>query len=391
MSSVFSIGLALHDSFLYEHCSQHTSRRAMDGHPLRFGRYSASYRKRLLQGAELVGDFLKKNGLTWKLVLKGQPAEVDILLDNFLSQYHAMHSQQPGRLQLAKHGILFCQVSRPQLRSQLKQSWSTLKAWEEQMPGKLRPPLPIAVMMGMLCEARILAEQCSNEKDRQKWLVFSALVMTSFFGLLRPGELLNLRRRHVGLPNHVTLALPCVTLCLEKPKNFRQLGLRQFVSIKHPSACEWLSWTCSLLKQHDDKLWPHSHAEFRRMFKVCTLKMKVGDCHFTPASLRASGATFLFDEEEDVARPRLIGRWSNIQSLEHYVQTGKSQQMLQSLSTRAVRRLELLLKQGGFLLDLPVAARNSLPKEHILDIPRLDLDEQLWKACRGWGRTQTKI
>ena len=127
------------------------------------------------------------------------------------------------------------------------------------------------------------------------------------------------------------------------------------------------------------------------MFKVCTLKMKVGDCHFTPASLRAGGATFLFDEEEDVARPRLIGRWSNIQSLEHYVQTGKSQQTLQSLSTRAVRRLELLLKQGGFLLDLPVAARNSLPKEHILDIPRLDLDEQLWKACRGWGRTHTKI
>ena len=60
----------------------------MDGHPLRVGRYSISYRRRLLQGAKLIGDFLKTNGLTWKLILKGKPTEVDVLLDSFLSQYH---------------------------------------------------------------------------------------------------------------------------------------------------------------------------------------------------------------------------------------------------------------------------------------------------------------
>lgn len=157
---------------------------AMDGHPLRFSRYSAAYRKRLLAGAKLVGEFLGSNDLTWKFVLKGKPKDVDVFLDLFLSQYHTTNAQKPGCLQLAKHGILFCQVSRPQLKHQLKQSWATLKAWEEQEPGKLRPPLPVAVMMGMLCESRILAEQSSQTKDRSKWLVFSTLVMTGFFWLV---------------------------------------------------------------------------------------------------------------------------------------------------------------------------------------------------------------
>ena len=159
----------------------------MDGHPIRFSRYSVAYRKRLLSGGQLVGEFLKNNQLTWKFILTGKPKDVDVCLDSCISQYHVDHAQKPGCLHRAKHAVLFCQVSRPQLKHQLKQVWATLKAWEEQEPGKLRPPIPVAVMMGMLCEARILAEQSSYTKDRMKWLHFSTLVMAGFFGLFRPG------------------------------------------------------------------------------------------------------------------------------------------------------------------------------------------------------------
>lgn len=363
----------------------------MDGLHLRISRYSLSYRNRLLGAAAHLRSFLRKHKLDWNLVTKGRSKDVDIFLDQIVSELYEQRTTRPGSLQLAKHAVLFCQVCRPRLKHKLKQTWASLKSWEEHEPGRLRPPLPIAVMMGMICQARISSELATSSSDRHKWLTFSTLIMMGFFGLLRPGELLNLRRKDLGLPHHVSLALPSVTISLDKPKNFRQLGMKQFSSIKHSCTCEWICWLCQNLNNPEDRLWPHSHAEFRRMFKKCVSLMHVEACRFSPGSLRAGGATFLFDEEEDIGRLRLIGRWSNIQSLEHYVQSAKSQQMLQNLSDKAVHRLENLLRKGSFLLSLPARSLAKIPEEQRLNPPSLEVHGRLWQACRVWGRAQAAV
>jgi integrase len=363
----------------------------MDGSILRLNRYSFAYRKRLVRGALELKTFLRTNHLPWQLILKGRSKAVDDILEKFVTERHELKRHSKGSLALVKHAVLFCQVCRPRLRHRLKQTWATLKAWEEQEPGKLRPPLPIAVLMGLVCQARIRSQLASSAHDELKWLVFSALVLVAYFGLLRPGELFALRRKDVELPNHVNLCLPCVTLGIEKPKNYRQLGFRQFATVKHLSTCEWVSWVCSNMRSPDQKLWPHSGADFRKMFKDCCRQLGVLSCNFTPGSLRAGGSTFFFDEQEDIGRLRLLGRWSSIQSLEHYVQSTKGQQMLQKLSPKTVSRLEVLLRQGGFLLQLPDRLLKKLPVGQRLNPPELDLDGPLWQACRRWGRAQATL
>lgn len=353
-------------------------------------RYSLAYRKRLVNSSQLLWKFLEKKGLPRSVIATGKSKTIDTLLDEFVASLHDSKTFVKGRLQIAKHAVLFCQVCRPRLRRRLKQTWSTLKAWEEQEPGKLRPPLPIPVLMGMLCQSRILSQLADSRGEKHKWLTFSTLIAVGFFGLLRPGELLNLKRRDIELANQVNLCLPCVTISLDKPKNFRQLGFKQFTTVKHLVTCEWISWLCLELKP-DDKLWPHSDSLFRKLFKTCLSHMHLTNCHFTPGSLRAGGATYYFNEEEDMGRLRLWGRWSNLQSLEHYIQSTKAQQMLQTLSSKAVKRLEKLLTLGSFLLELPFELRQKLSASQLLGKHSLDTDVQLWQACRKWGRLEAAL
>ena len=99
----------------------------------------------------------------------------------------------------------------------------------------------------------------------------------------------------MGPPNQLSFGIPCVTIRIEKPKNFRQLGHSQFVVVRQPDACNWISWASHVTKASDDRLWKCSPSEFRRMFKGCCEQL-VGRGHsFSPASLRAGGATFKFD------------------------------------------------------------------------------------------------
>ena len=215
---------------------------AMDGGRLRLSRYSLAYRKRLVNSSQLLWKFLEKKGLPRSVIATGKSKTIDTLLDEFVASLHDSKTFVKGRLQIAKHAVLFCQVCRPRLRRRLQQTWSTLKAWEEQEPGKLRPPLPIPVLMGMLCQSRILSQLADGRGEKHKWLTFSTLIAMGFFGLLRPGELLNLKRRDIELANQVNLCLPCVTISLDKPKNFRQLGFKQFTTVKHLVTCEWFGF-----------------------------------------------------------------------------------------------------------------------------------------------------
>lgn len=160
----------------------------MDGRKLRLSRYSVAYRNRLLEGAAHVQKYLRQFSLNIDACLKLKPDQIDSTLDGFVSQMHASERASGKKcLGLAKHGILFFQVMRPNLRHQLKESWSTLKAWE-QSPGKLRNPVPLPVLMALLCCVRVKAETSDNASSKEKWFRFSVLIGLGYFGLFRPGS-----------------------------------------------------------------------------------------------------------------------------------------------------------------------------------------------------------
>ena len=146
------------------------------------------------------------------------------------------------------------------------------------------------------------------------------------------------------------------------------------------------------LKNPDDRLWDSSPTEFRRMFKICIEKLLRTKSNFSPASLRAGGATFHFDSCQDVGRLRLSGRWSNSQSLEHYIQVAKAQQLAISVTDRASRRITSLIQKGFFLLALPVSFSKSQNPASILPhgLGAFESPSILW-CCRDWGRSGEKI
>ena len=205
---------------------------AFDAAKLRWGKYSPAYRKRLLQSGRTLHLYLQPANLSWGLVERAKAKVVDDLLVQFTHELHAMQSK--SGLRIAKHAVLLVQVLRPRLRKGLQGAWEAIKSWEEQTPSHFRPPLPLPLLTAIICKARVIAERATEERDRSLWKTFSVLVMTGFFGLLRPGEIFNLRAQDVVLPNSLSLAGEFAVLRIVRPKNSRQMGSQQYVEIRHP-------------------------------------------------------------------------------------------------------------------------------------------------------------
>ena len=189
----------------------------MESCRLRLNKYSKAYRRRLLSGGELLHRFLQKHGLSWSKFIKQQSSAIDECLEHFVTACHN-ENESGVNMRGTKHAILFIQVMRPDLKHKLRRTWDTIRAWEESLPSSMRTPLPLALLIAMICQARIVAMEAETSRSKsEKMLRVSALLGLGFFGLLRPGELLNLQRRHVNLPNSLTFAMPAITISIIKP------------------------------------------------------------------------------------------------------------------------------------------------------------------------------
>lgn len=123
---------------------------------LRLARFSAPYRQRLTESGASFCGFLREHQISTKTLEKGSAQLLDQLLDEFVNHLHQHRSRRKGILRVAKHAILFVQTVRPDVRGLLKTCWTTVKAWQEQEPSQLRAPMPLVLMMAMLCKARLI-------------------------------------------------------------------------------------------------------------------------------------------------------------------------------------------------------------------------------------------
>ena len=69
--------------------------------------------------------------------------------------------------------------------------------------------------------------QSSQGPERVLWHVFATLLMVGFFGMLRPGEIFNLRPGDINLANSLSLGSGFAVLRIARPKNARQMGVQQ--------------------------------------------------------------------------------------------------------------------------------------------------------------------
>ena len=353
---------------------------------LRWNKYSGAYRTRLVEGGRELHRFLHQSGVDPCYISKGKSGSVDELLNLFLREM--IRKDSAKSFLLAKHAILFVQICRPRLKGKLQASWSSLKAWEEQRPSSFRAPLPLPLLVALICAANRRGMREEKKENSRLWWIFTALVMAGYFGMLRPGELFRLQRKDISMPNSLTLGSNFATVRIQNPKNARQMGKQQFAAVRHPDAVNWLCWCHSQCKAENNSLWPSSPQKFRKMFKEVCEELNILHCKFSPASLRAGGATSKVDSlSYDMAQLRFEGRWSNLRSLEHYIQVARAQQLLVSIPVETSQKIGKFISQHLFLLTLPqflVSEVNSVYLVPSTVIVSCSL-AHVASTCRAWG------
>lgn len=225
------------------------------------------------------------------------------------------------------------------------------------------------------------------------WWKFSSLVLAGFFGLLRPGERFRLQKQDVGLPNSLSLGSLFASVRVRQPRmldRWEGISLQSFVT--------WMPLTGFLgaLAVAISRIVFCGQAPLRSFAKcssnfVRSLRFKISHCKFTPASLRAGGATWEIDRDScNIAHLRFEGRWANLRSLEHYIQVARAQQLLLSIPEETSQRLRKWIGDHFFLLTLPPFLGQEVPSRSLLEsTPTLDCKpSDVVAACRKWGNHQ---
>ena len=355
----FSLALRVDQVLAMPLCHEH----APGNRPLqlRLSRYSAAYKGRLIHAAGILDGFLKAKGLSIVSFARMSPSYIDLVLTEFIAVL--FDKKQKPSLSVAKHAVLFLQILRPALKGKMAESWQSLRSWEELQPGNLRSPLPFPILVLMVIVCRAKAMQLAGQSQRI-WLAFSVLLEVGFHCLLRPGELLNIRKQDITLPHSCNFGGACVAIRLNFPKNRRYLGRQQFVSLHHPHVINWLSWLYFSTRRPDDKLWGLSAATFRWYFRAIVETLGLSRFKFSPASLRAGGATFRFQTGTQVSTLRFLGRWASDKSLEHYIQLATSHQIVLQLTNSEARKYRRWLTKGFYMLQISQQLISSVPVSH---------------------------
>ena len=228
----------------------------------RLSRFSGPYRSRLLSGLQDVQSYCKINTeLPLKRLLR-QPKLADRVLGQYVMDQHKQDSG--AALSRVKHALLGCQHLIPQLRGKLCTAWENIRVWQEQRTSKLRPPMPVPVWVLMVGLARGRGIVADTQRDRNVWLIMAILLELGLLCMLRPGELMKLKHSDFALPGQFNLSNSMAAIQITAPKNRRQFGDHQFVSLKNPNTISWLE--CFVVEGSQDPFWPASRYVFVKMF-----------------------------------------------------------------------------------------------------------------------------
>ena len=268
---------------------------------------------------------------------------------NLALKAYGMHLFKQGSPRyLLVYAITSVQQLRPEFRRQLCGAWQVDKRWQMEEPGQCRAVLSAPVLRAILALALMW-----------DWYAFAGIVSLGFGCMLHPNEFLNLIRKDLVFPEDTLMEQHMIYVFIRNPKTAR-FARRQHSRLDDPS----LQFLVRCVFRHlslEDRLFPASVAAFRRQWNSLLDRLGVprrqSEGGATPGTLRGSGATHEYLQSADIVSIQWKGRWSQIKTLEHYIQEVGAQLFLFNLSATARQRTQ-------FLSDhLPVALQHHFPKE----------------------------
>ena len=133
----------------------------------------------------------------------------------------------------------------------------------------------------------------------------------------------------------------------------RAMGRIQAVVINNAAAIRWTRHYQARCGKAE-LLMPGGRNKFVQLLKW-SLELLGVVGNYTPAGFRAGGATHYFTEGMDIARLRVLGRWRNILTLDHYIQEAAAAISEYELGEYTQTRLSAFVRQAGFLRRPPQA------------------------------------
>ena len=279
--------------------------------------------------------------LEWAYSSLGKMAFYDIwkvpgLMVSFLAAYGKHWYGCGGALFNLRHLYIYAQKVHPVLRGQMQPAWDVISRWQELEPVHHRRPLPVALLHSMVIVA-----------VRWNWIRVAAVLLLTFYGCCRPGEVLSAQRKSLVLPEDLGAesGSACFLRILKPKLGRRGMGRVQHVKISDPKISHFLSLTLGSL-HGAEMLHPGSAGAFRTRWDRLLRALGVPrTANLTPGSLRAGGTVELYKQGMPIMDILWALRLKNIETLQHY---------LQEISTEIT------------MVDLPSSTRNLVKNLNLL-------------------------
>jgi hypothetical protein len=321
--------------------------RSAGGFDLQEGRLSKAYRARLVQAATVLSAWATESGVCL-VSCSSDPSLMSEILIRFVQDLF----EAGAAVWLGTHAILSCQTRWRHLKNRLRGAWDSIASWNQLKPVRSRTPLP-AVLLEAIVRFSVFAAVALEPWKAVIWWPFGVAMMTAFHGLLRPGELWKLRRCDVRVPGtRSLLAAPIVVLTIREPKNRHFAGRLQVRSIREPEVISWISWLLEGAPP-ETLLWPHGPRTFRLCLEQALRFFGLAHLSLTPASLRAGGATHLFEVGASISAIRFAGSWSSERVLSHYLQEAEAAATLLDVDEATARFVHTFVRTLGFAAKPP--------------------------------------
>ena len=218
----------------------------------------------------------------------------------------------------------------PHMKPHLNPVWQIDRKWQQHEPGSCRAVISAPIM-------RAITSLCLLW-NWHRWL---AVTLIGFLGMLHPSEFLGLVRRDVLLPGDSLLGGEVFYVHIRQPKTAR-FARRQHCKIDDKLTLLYVQAVISGLHP-SEPIFPGSANNYRRLWNLVLHHLQIPSTQrergATPGVLRGSGATHMYLECEDLSRVQWRGRWSQLRTVEHYVQEVAAQTMLSRLPSFARHRI----------------------------------------------------
>lgn len=218
----------------------------------------------------------------------------------------------------------------PYWKGKLNRSWRLFRLWRRLEKPKQAPPFPTRFAQALIARAIELED-----------LSFALVLALGFWGMLRTGELMNLRTNQLMLGKRdlvIQLGLTKTGLRRQQDEN---------VVIHHQPTLALAEAVLSMRRrQHrlSRLLFVRGPLKFRKQFKQATKFFQFAPV-FRPYSLRRGGATAHFRRYGQMERTLIRGRWTTNQAAKQYIQEGLSVLTQLSISTATARLVEQYANQ----------------------------------------------